>query len=34
MTKEQQQLYQEPEKLRDIIRQLKGKKFKLDCHII
>ena len=31
MTKKQQQLYQEPEKLREIIRQLKGKKFKLDC---
>jgi len=31
MTKKQRQLYQEPEKLRDIIRQLKGMKFKLDC---
>ena len=31
MTKEQQQVYQETEKLREIIRQLKGKKFKLDC---
>jgi len=31
MTKEQLQSYQESEKLRDIIKQLKGKKFKLDC---
>ncbi|MFH2059649.1 MAG: hypothetical protein ABIJ59_12200 [Pseudomonadota bacterium] len=31
MTKEQRQLYQNPEKLREIILQLKGKKFKLDC---
>ena len=31
MTKKQRQLYQEPEKLREIIQQIKGKKFKLDC---
>jgi len=31
MTKKQRQLYQEPEILRKIIKQLKGKKFKLDC---
>ena len=31
MTKEQQQLYQDAEKLRAIIQNLKGKKFKLDC---
>ena len=31
MTKEQRQLYQESEKLRKIIKKLKGKKFRLDC---
>ena len=31
MTKKQRQLYQETEKLREILQQLKGKKFKLDC---
>jgi len=31
MTKKQRQLYQEPEKLREIIMHLKGQKFKLDC---
>jgi len=31
MTKKQQQLYQDAEKLRAIIQNLKGKKFKLDC---
>jgi len=31
MTKKQRKLYQESEKLRKIIKKLKGKKFKLDC---
>lgn len=31
MTKKQHQLYQDVEKLREIILKLKGKKFKLDC---
>ncbi len=31
MTKDQLQLYQDTEILRDIIRQLKGRKYKLDC---
>jgi hypothetical protein len=32
MTKNQMQYYQSPDELRKIIQQLKGKKFKLDCH--
>jgi len=31
MTKEQEKAYQDADKLRDIIKQLKGRKFKLDC---
>jgi len=31
MTKQQKEIYQDVEELKIIIRQLKGKKFKLDC---
>ena len=31
MTKQQKKIYQDVEELKIIIRQLKGKKFKLDC---
>jgi hypothetical protein len=31
MTKEKKELYQDTKKLREIIRSLKGKKFRLDC---
>ena len=31
MTKEQKETYQDADELREIIKQLKGRKFKLDC---
>jgi len=31
MTKEQEKAYQDADELREIIKQLKGRKFKLDC---
>ena len=31
MTKEQEEAYQDADELREIIKQLKGRKFKLDC---
>ena len=36
MTKEQKEIYQDTEKLRQLLKQLKGKKFQLDCgyHVI
>ncbi len=31
MTKEQKEIYQDTDKLRQLLKQLEGKKFQLDC---
>jgi len=31
MTKEQKKIYEDTDKLRDLLKRLKGKKFRLDC---
>ena len=31
MTKEQKEIYQDTDKLRDLLKRLTGKKFQLDC---
>jgi hypothetical protein len=31
MTKEQKEIYQDTDKLRQLLKQLNGKKFQLDC---
>jgi hypothetical protein len=32
MTKEQKAIYQDTDKLRDLLKRLNGKKFRLDCN--